>query len=104
MAKLPASFIQRNHTYEVPRSGYYRTIPIEAVDGDTFKDKSRGTKGLLMIEPNSRVFLMIQSFLDDGRIGVFVEKHDKFDRPMEPFGILIERDNLMQLIEQPDRY
>lgn len=100
----PPNFIQRNHTYEVPQVGYHRCFPIESVDSDTFKGKSAGTKGLLMIEPNCKILLSVETFLDNGMVGVFVEKFDTVGNPKEPFGALINRDTLVQLIQKPERY
>ena len=104
MAKLPTSFIQRNHVYEVPQVGYHRTIPIEAIDDNTFKDKKNGIKGWLMLEPNCKILISIAIFLDNGMIGAFVEKYDAYGKPREPYGILITRDDFLQAIQKPEKY
>ena len=104
MGPLPTNFIQRNHTYEVPHAGHHRTYPIQAVDGDTFKGKLAGTKGWLVIEPNCKVLISVELFLDGGMVGIFVEKFNSLGSPKEPFGAIIDKEILLQLIQKPDRY
>lgn len=101
---MATTFLNRNHTYEVTKVGYARTVPIEAVDEDTFEGKKAGCKGLIFIGANEKILISVEAFLDSDRIGILVEKFDINDKSTSAFGAIIERDDLLQVIKKPGQY
>lgn len=90
-------FLNRNHTYEINKVGYYRAVPMESYDEETFGLKKDGAKGFLYILPNAKIFISIESFLDGNRLCVLIEKFDFNDKIVDSFKGILDADEVRKL-------
>jgi hypothetical protein len=93
-----AGVIQRTQPYRLAKVGYSRSYPIEGNDS-TFHGKRAGVKGYLWIPANTYVVIYVSEYLDGSRLSMKVEKYDWQDKMTDSFGVVMDRDEFLKMIE-----